>query len=277
MNKLLWIIQDGFYNDANHMNFIEALKRMESDYIIVSFTLNPETLNFVESNLNWDTNNLKNIERPVCFIGGYSLARMAKKYGWNPGTFANDNFNYQAWIDGYGKENLLNSELRITTIKDAPNSFPFDSFFARPVEDTKAFTGRPFTVEEFSEFKRKILSKELAYQTLHPDTEIMISPLVNIYSETRFFVVDKKIVAHSFYKRGGQPFFSDNIEPFIKDYAIQMLERWQPSGVFVIDIADTEYGLKIVELNGFNSAGIYESNPYKIIDSVENFVMHDIS
>lgn len=276
MNKLLWIIQDGFYNDVNHMNFIEALKRMESDYIIVSFTLNPETLNFVESNLNWDANNLKNIERPVCFIGGYSLARMAKKYGWNPGTFANDNFNYQAWIKGYGKENLLNSELQITTIKDAPSSFPFNSFFARPVEDTKAFTGRPFTVEEFSEFKRKILSKELAYQTLHPDTEIMISPLVNIYSETRFFVVDKQIVAYSFYKRGGQPFFSDNIEPFIKDYAIKMLERWQPSGVFVIDIADTEYGLKIVELNGFNSAGIYESNPYRIIDSVENFVMHDI-
>jgi hypothetical protein len=56
-----------------------------------------------------------------------------------------------------------------------------------------------------------------------------------------------------------------------------MLERWQPSGVFVIDISDTEYGLRIVELNGFNSAGIYESNPYKIIDSVENFVMHDNS
>lgn len=273
MNKLLWIIQDGFYNDANHMGFIEALKRMDCDYIIVSFTLNPETLNFVESNLDWDKNHLKHLYRPVCFIGGYSLARMAKKYGWNPGTFANDNFNYQAWVAGYGEENLLNSNLQITTIKNSPDEYPYDAFFARPLEDTKAFTGRPFTVEEFTEFKRKILSKELAYQTLHPDTEIMISPLVEIYSETRFFVVDKRIVAHSFYKRGGQPFFSDNIEPFIKDYAIEMVKKWQPSEAFVIDIADTENGLKIVELNGFNSAGIYESNPFAIIDAIEQLMV----
>lgn len=128
MSKLLWIIQDGFYDDANHMGFIEALKRMESDYIIVSYTKEPETLELVESNLDWDANNLKNIQRQVCFIGGYSLARMAKKYGWNPGTFANDNFNYQAWIDGYGAENLLNSKLLITTIKKSPDSVSGNSF-----------------------------------------------------------------------------------------------------------------------------------------------------
>jgi len=97
----------------------------------------------------------------------------------------------------------------------------------------------------------------------------MMSPLAEIYSETRFFVVDKKIITHSFYKRGGQPYFSENVEPFVKDFAIQMVDKWQPSEAFVIDIADTDKGLKIVELNGFNSAGIYESNPFQIIDSIE--------
>lgn len=269
MSKLLWIIQDGFYDDANHMGFIEALKRMESDYIIVSYTKEPETLELVESNLDWDANNLKNIQRQVCFIGGYSLARMAKKYGWNPGTFANDNFNYQAWIDGYGAENLLNSKLLITTIKKSPDFVSGNSFFVRPIEDTKAFTGRVFTTDEFVEFKRKVMTGELYFNTLNPETEIMMSPLAEIYSETRFFVVDKKIITHSFYKRGGQPYFSENVEPFVKDFAIQMVDKWQPSEAFVIDIADTDKGLKIVELNGFNSAGIYESNPFQIIDSIE--------
>jgi hypothetical protein len=45
-----------------------------------------------------------------------------------------------------------------------------------------------------------------------------------------------------------------------------------PADVFVMDVVDTENGLKIIEYNTFNSAGLYACDVSNIINTINNFL-----
>ena len=49
------------------------------------------------------------------------------------------------------------------------------------------------------------------------------------------------------------------------DFVNNMISLYQPTKAFVMDIAYTDEGLKIVELNCINCSGFYEANIQKII------------
>lgn len=269
---MLWIIQSGFEKEPGYCYFIEALNRLESNYHMVTYKSGSDLLEILDNESNPTGKYVQGTyDCPVFVIGGYGISRLAKKYGWIPGSYLNENFNYSAWVNGYGKENMLNSDSLISSIENTPSSFTYDSIFVRPVEDSKAFSGKVFTTNEFLEFKANIISKSISYPSLDEQTEVMISPVIKIYSETRFFVLDKKIITQSLYKRGQQVYYSREVDPFIIEYANKVIEKWQPNVAFVIDIADTENGLKIVELNNFNSSGLYDADCFKIIDTIEQF------
>lgn len=273
MNKLnsrevLWILQDGFYEENGYMRFCNAMERMSSDYIFID-VLNGN-FKITKSSFDISENDLNLINRPVIVIGGYTMARISQKYNWKPGTFNNENFNYQLWIEKYGKENMLNAEATFCSILNSPEHYNTDSIFVRPLHDNKAFSGKVFSINEFISFKNKILSEELSYQTLNKDTEIVIAELKTIYTENRFYVVNGEIVTQSLYKRGGVIYYDINVDPIAKDFANQMIKIWKPASSFVIDIADTDKGLKIVEFNNLNNAGLYDADVYAIIGSIEN-------
>jgi len=47
-----------------------------------------------------------------------------------------------------------------------------------------------------------------------------------------------------------------------------MINDYQPSIAFVIDIVLTNNGYKIIEINNINSAGLYDANIMKIIEAI---------
>lgn len=51
-----------------------------------------------------------------------------------------------------------------------------------------------------------------------------------------------------------------------------MIKLYQPGRAFVIDVALTDDGLKIVELNCINCSGFYEADIQKIIMSLNNIL-----
>lgn len=265
-NEVLWILQDGFYEEDGYVRFCDAMDRISSDYIFIDVL--DGKFKITKSSVDIKEDQFYSINRPVIVIGGYTMARISNKYNWKPGTFNNDNFNYQVWIEKYGKLNMLNGDAIFCKIKDAPEHYN-TNIFVRPLHDNKAFSGKVFSIEEFINFKNKIISGEIRYQTLNEETEIIISKPTKIYHENRFYVVDSKIVTHSLYKRAGVIYYDRNVDPVIKEFANDMINIWKPSSSFVIDIADTEYGLKIVELNNINSAGLYDADVYSIIGSFE--------
>jgi hypothetical protein len=60
----------------------------------------------------------------------------------------------------------------------------------------------------------------------------------------------------------------------IKEFAEKMAKIWSPSNAYVMDIAETDTGLFIVELNCLNGSGSYAANVSDIISSIENMYIN---
>ncbi len=48
-----------------------------------------------------------------------------------------------------------------------------------------------------------------------------------------------------------------------------LVDQWCPARGFVLDIALTDNGYKVVEINCLNSAGLYASNVGKLVVAIE--------
>jgi hypothetical protein len=51
-----------------------------------------------------------------------------------------------------------------------------------------------------------------------------------------------------------------------------MIQTWRPAQAFVMDIADTPDGPKVIEINNINSSGFYACDPQSIIVALESLV-----
>lgn len=210
---------------------------------------------------------------PVVAIGSFSLARYAKSKGWTPGSWLGrnasegiDDFSFQVCHSVFG-EHMLNHGGMVLPFKDALNH-DLDPFFIRPVDDGKSFSGTVMDRADFAEWQEKISAADSTW-SITPETMVVVSPLREIISETRFVVVDGAVVTGSEYKRGGRVCYNSVVDPHILAYARHVALLWTPDRVCVMDIADTPEGPCIVEFNNFNSAGWYDCDVSKIIQAVE--------
>jgi len=261
---MLWIIQNNFYKPYNHKMLIDTLERLGIQHIEVIVTSDSDELIPV----NPDTNILgliKKNEESIIVCGGLHIGRIATQNNWFPGSFYNENFSYNKWAVAYDK-NLLNHEHVISTLKTIePN---WSTFFIRPCEDSKAFNGSIFLKDEFKSWRNTYLSSTIGIKF---ENELVVaSPIKEIYSEYRFFVVDKQIITCSQYKSGKNVVSLSEVGNATIEFAQKIVNQWQPSRCFVLDIAYTMEGFKIVELNNFTSSGFYSCNIGKIIESIEN-------
>lgn len=268
---MFWVVQDNIYREYNHGILMQTLQRMDiphSEVKVVPFFDMLLPSNFDSHNYKGEINNVKEAEIDdsgfVMVCGGIYLANIAKKRNWEPGSFLNDNFHYNKWKDAYGRY-LLNYESLVGTFKSINPEW--DEFFIRPCEDTKDFNGQVFSKGDFIDWRNN---------TIYPigsckfeNSEVVISPTQKIYAEYRFFVVDGKVITGSQYKLGSRLCIAAIIDSRVIDYVQRMVDKWQPAIAFVIDIAEIDEGLKIIEINNFNSAGFYACDVSKIIDAIE--------
>lgn len=280
---MLWVIQNNLYNEYGYKNFIEALDRLGSNYVVVKPVPFSDIL--LPPDFDSMTQQIEDVEEPyidtdqnIVICGAITLGKIATRRGWTPGNFLNENFDYKKWSEGFGHENLLNGNAVVTKIKDATPIA--EDMFLRPTKDTKAFTGTVMNRSEFAYWKENIMAIEDGEDTpLHKDTEIMMSYYKPILAEYRIFVVNGKIVTGSVYKQGSMGISQLNKlnavfmpDKDVLDMAQRMIDKWQPTIAFVIDIAKTDEGLKVIEINNFNSAGFYSSDVSKIINAIEELV-----
>ena len=275
---MLWIVQDNLYNEDGYVRFIGALQRLNCNYLIVKPV--PFTNVLLPSDFDCDThrsdiNEVDQLDidpnQPIVICGATSLSRISQSKGWYPGTFLNDNFDYEVWRDGFGAENLLNSDAVVAPVCELSNIHNHDMVFIRPVHDSKAISGTVMSADQFVEWQHQISQiDQEEFQPLHKNTVMLLSPVKQIYNEFRVFVVDGKVVTASMYKQGDQVRPSHLVDQHVIDFSQQMVDKWQPAIAFVIDVAETPQGLKIIEINNINSAGFYEADVFKIIDAIDN-------
>ncbi len=167
------------------------------------------------------------------------------------------NFEFSRWMEHLGPD-LLNNNALTSTLRELSIS---DNAFIRPVADNKAFDGQPFTKARFDAWKAE--HDELL------ELEVLAAPMQTIYREYRLFVVNDKIATGSQYMQGGRPLLSNDIDPDAVVYVNDAISRWQPAAAFVIDIALTSNGYRIVEFNNINSSGFYASDLDRSVNSIQ--------
>lgn len=251
---MYYIIQDRLFNEDAWDDLIVALERLELEYEIV------QVLPFVEDF------EFKTTRKDVFCFGALKMARLAPKYGWTPGVLMTPNHDYQVYKEYY-KENLLNYDSKIYKFGE---DFDWNGdFFARPTLDSKVFTGKVFTMEDWKEFRDRSLIDGHS-TSLTKDTDIQVSTIKKIQKEFRFFIVNGKIVTGSLYREG---FFirHDNIvDDGAKDFCNEMIKLFQLAPTFVMDIAQVNGEYKIIECGCTNCAGFYKANLPSLLMAIED-------
>ena len=252
-----WIVQSNLFREEAVIELIDTLNRLELKNTLI------KTIPFTKI-LEPEPETIPG--EKIITIGSTSLARIAKDRGWTPGSYWNDNFNYQSCLDNYGSM-MFNANAFIIPFRELRKGIL--PAFIRPLDDMKSFNGGIVYPEEgFEEWQENI---NRYGDTLTGDTLIVVAPpRDDIYAEYRFFVVDGKVVTGSSYKMGGVAFQKLTVPEEVYAYAQTAVDIWSPDRAFVLDIADASNGLKVIEINNLNSAGMYNCNVGKIIIALED-------
>ncbi len=258
-----WILQSGWEYEPGWVRLIEVLDRFEIPYSM------HKVIPFVGDLLPEP----EIVDREVICIGSYSMRHYAKKHGYVPGVYDLEPFDFTIQMQHWGA-NMLNADSRVVPFKDVVFE---DEMFIRPVDDTKVFSGRVFSWEEFSEWKTKVIDlEEDDGSSLTKDTIVQVSIPKKIVQEARFWIVDGRVVTCSGYKRGDWVTYWSDVDQNLVWFAWAMvdmsisLDGWNPLPAFVLDVCELEDGTcRIVEINTINSAGFYAADMQKLVVALE--------
>jgi hypothetical protein len=252
-----WVLQSNLFNEEGWNRLVETLQRFNipySEHKIVPFV--GELLPDIEPD-----------GRVIC-MGSYSMRHIAKKRGWYPGVFDLEPFDFNVQMQHW-KDHMLNADAVVSRFEDVV--FIEDEMFIRPIQDSKVFAGGVFEREDFKGWQTRIcVLRHDTGTTISPDTLVQVCRLKKIYSEHRFWIVKGEIVTASTYKIGNKIHYADSVDEQFYEYVRERVAEWQPLEAFVIDVADTSDGIKIVEINTLNSSGYYAGDMQKLVMALEN-------
>ena len=280
--KIVFLIQSTFLNEQDKLKDIEAFKSLNiefKDFGVIPFSTEITNLeNILEPNTKYITlcgikalnvilnaTHIKelsdNLSDEQLENSDYYLSNLKSSVFYNEKTFD------QAYYLTLNLP-LVNSKAIVKNYKEALD-ISFDKpMFVKPTTDLKAFNGSFLNANEtFNELMNRTQKNEsLNYNKI----DVLFSNTKKIYSEYRFVVIDGEVISGSRYIKDGlvkpDSFVPDKIMRTAKEYAL----LYQPSNVFVMDIADTEDGYEIMEYNCFNCSGMYMVDRKKVYKNLIN-------
>jgi hypothetical protein len=257
---MFWILQDNLYDERAFETLLEQLERQGTKYQVV------KVIPFIGEMIP-DVENVQ--DEHIMVLGATSMSKVAKRKGWVPGYF-DDNLSYIELLKNY-KGHMLNEGCIVAPF--GAMKYEWDRFHLRPVTDSKSFAGTVFDWDEFQEWRDKIIlmgEEENSLTTLSLNDLIVMSPLKKILAEYRFYVVDGKVVTGSLYKQGSRVIYKSDVDESVYAFAQEMVDIWAPNRAFALDIADTEEGYKVIEINSINSAGFYACDMGKFVAAIND-------
>lgn len=145
-----------------------------------------------------------------------------------------------------------------------------DKFFIRPNSGRKTFSGNIVDTENLESFINHIK------QNINLDKElIFVSPFKNIKREYRFFISHKKILSCGVYLENNEIILNEakeipmELASLVADVVCSGFGLNFPFDNYVLDVAETDSGYFVIEVNSFNTSGIYGLNIEKIINNIE--------
>lgn len=253
---MIFLIQENLFKEEHYTILIEIMEKYNFDYRIVCLDSKSDNISNIE---DLPHNNI------FCF-GSIKMARVARNRNWIPGSFLNDNHDYEVYSKGFGIENMLNGDSLIHKFTDKID-FSGGELFIRPTKDTKVFTGQVYNKYEWEDFVENALYNK-KHILLNADTTIQVSTPKKIQQEIRCWIVKGKVITTSYYRLGNMSYMTECNDEIVIEYAQKMVNKYQPADSFVIDICLVDGEPKIVEVNCINCSGFYKQNLSKLIDSL---------
>ncbi|MFV1457560.1 ATP-grasp domain-containing protein, partial [Bacillus mycoides] len=139
-----------------------------------------------------------------------------------------------------------------------------DEFFIRPTGNTKLFTGKVVTKEEFLEWQVRENYENSPYK----GQRLMISPVRELLAEYRFFVVNQRVITGSSYQVNGKSDVTKPITESLLNYVNGRVFEFWVADSYVIDVAETPDGFKVVEYNNTNTSGLYGCDAVAIVTAI---------
>lgn len=250
-----WVVQSNLFREDGHARLLDALDRFGLPYTQVEvrpFTDAIETVIPIG---------------PVWAMGSYKLARILAESGRRPGAYIQGlRMDKLQWP----RRDMLNGAARRGSIRSLPERVE-SAVFLRPVEDSKAFSGQVLDPEEYTSWRAHMLECG-PEDPVSGDTVVLMAEPRRIFSETRFWVVGGEIATASVYRLGGKVRYLEGAaSPAVEAFAQTKAREWGPNPAYVMDVADTEDGPKIVECNCLNAAGFYAADMMKLVGFIEVF------
>lgn len=207
-------------------------------------------------------------EACVIFVGTYPAMRHVTLYRkWRPGAWCSDARLACSCYYAYFGAHMLNQRYTILPGVEALRHADrlFDSYgrdgkiFARPDAVQKIFTG---AVTERRGFERV-----LAPALYDPATLVLLAEPQTIGREWRLLVAHGQVVAASQYLDSGQRLLEAGCPDEVRGFAERVLATvaWRPDPLFMMDVCESEAGLRILELNSFSCSGFYLCDPGAIV------------
>lgn len=152
------------------------------------------------------------------------------------------------------------------------NVFPTNALFIRPNSGRKTFAGQVITRENAADE----LSSSMQITSVTDDTICLIASAREIDAEYRFVIGNKEVIDGSEYRWDRKLDIRHDWSPDAWKLADKMAKHaWQPDVCYTVDVADTPYGPKIIELNGFACAGLYACDKDIVVNRISEIALKD--
>ncbi len=208
----------------------------------------------------------------VMFHGSLGNAdRIATELPWRPGAWCTtDRFRCSQWWPAVAGR-LVSADWRFTTAAGlVADGFPESwgtACFVRPDSPLKPFSGRVVSRDRLS-------LRALDHGFYYDDEElpVVVTPVCELGDEWRFVVAGGEVVTGSGYRADGRsPAGTVVPEHPAWTYAQAVVAEIEPPDpVFVLDVVETADGLRLLELNPFSGADLYDCDRHAIVAAVHS-------
>lgn len=274
--KNRWIIQSNGFKSSYLFEMVDTLKRFDIDF--KDFGVFNNGISNLSEILDCDVNETNFITRGgtkfLSILEKLKLKNRDLSYLDNklPKEIVNNSilyidkliksvdYNVQKFDQkNYSKLDLplLNSNAKYFDYSKIKNYEFSKETFIKPSRDLKSFNGGVIYAGET--IKNYIARTGHSMPSIKDET-IVVSDIKEIQEEYRFFIHKDKILAASRYMLNSEVNPSNIVPEFLTDCAKDYAKLYNPADIFVMDLAVTNEGIKIVEYNCWNASGFYHCN-----------------
>lgn len=217
---------------------------------------------------------LRWLQGPAVFYGSLGVAEhINSNWFFIPGTFgALDKFNCEVY---YPKvlSWRFDCDYIFSTVGDicrstdclAELSRPKEVFI-RPTSPLKQFSGRIIDTNNIT-----LQALDYGYYYDNLDLKILIAPVQKIFCEWRIVVIDHKVITGCSYSADTRESNYNKIINEVLEFAQKIAIDIKFSSAYILDICESEDGLKLLELNPFSGSDLYDCDYTLIVKAIGEY------